>query len=321
MLGHPRQSRLRLLLGNSIGGIIKISRNKKRMTKPKFTFMELPISQVARDPNQPRKDFGAEGEKNKLKLSIKNYGIEEPIKVSEVSPKRYIIIDGHRRYICAQKLNMKYVPCRIYPKMTDGEFETRRYEMQNNRRAWNSLERSEALERIKYSYGFKNNHELADYLGMSRSSVQLAMQMRKQRISNLTMMERYSVPKSVRMSMLNLFKKLRKIKKLEVDDITAIIFEKIEKKVIKKSLDIRKIGKAFMQATINEDEIHQFLTKPDMTANELEQRTRQTGFALMCGDLIKKITQKKENGTSYTKNEKASLVQLESLIRKTIKVA
>ena len=83
------------------------------MTKPKFTFMELPISQVARDPNQPRKDFGAEGEKNKLKLSIKNYGIEEPIKVSGVSPKRYIIIDGHRRYICAQKLNMKYVPSRL----------------------------------------------------------------------------------------------------------------------------------------------------------------------------------------------------------------
>lgn len=291
------------------------------MTKPKFVFAELPINQVARDPNQPRKDFGAEGEKNKLKLSIKNYGIEEPIKVSEVSEKRYIIIDGHRRYICAQRLNMKTIPCRIYPKMTDGEFETRRYEMQNNRRAWNPLERSEALERIKYSYGFKNNHELADYLGMSRSSVQLAMQMRKQRISNLTMMERYSVPKSVRMSMLNLFKKLRKIKKFEVDDIIAVIFEKIERKVITKSLDIRKIGKAFMQATINEDEIYMFLTKIDMNANELEQRTRQTGFALMCGDLIKKITQKKENGTSYTKNEKASLVQLQALIRKTIKIA
>lgn len=290
------------------------------MTKHKFMFAELPINQVARDPNQPRKDFGAEGEKNKLKLSIKNYGIEEPIKVTEVSENRYVIIDGHRRYICAQKLGMKQVPCRIYPKMTDAELETRRYEMQNNRRAWNSLEKSEALDRIKSSYGFKSNYELADYLGMSRTSVQVAMQMRKQRISNLTMMERYDVPKSVRMAMLNLFKKLRKIKKLEVDDIIEVIFQKIEKKVITKSLDIRKIGKAFLQATINEDELHQFLTKPEMTANELEQRTRQTGFALLCGDLIKKITQKKENATSFTKNEKASLVQLQSLIRKTIKV-
>lgn len=291
------------------------------MLKPKFIFAELPIGQVQRDQNQPRQDFGVEAEKNKLKLSIKNYGIEEPIKVSQIAEKRYIIIDGHRRFICAQKLGMKHVPCRIYPKMTDGEFETRRYEMQNNRRAWNPLEKSEALERIKYSYGFKSNHELADYLGMSRSSVQLAMQMRKQRISNLTMMERYDVPRSVRMAMLNLFKKLQKIKKLEVDDIISIIFAKIEKKVITKSLDIRKIGKAFMQATINEDELHEFLIKIPMTANELELRTRQTGFALMCGDLIKKITKKKENGTSFTKNEKASLVQLQALIRKTIKIA
>ena len=262
------------------------------MMKPKFIFAELPVAQVQRDQNQPRQDFGAEGEKNKLKLSIKNYGIEEPIKVSQIAEKRYIIIDGHRRFICAQKLGMKTVPCRIYPKMTDGEFETRRYEMQNNRRAWNPLEKSEALERIKYSYGFKNNHELADYLGMSRSSVQLAMQMRKQRISNLTMMERYSVPKGVRMAMLHLFKKLQRIKKFEVDDITSIIFQKVDKKVITKALDIRKIGKAFMQATINEDEIYEFLAKQGMTANELEQRTRQTGFALMCGDLIKKITKK-----------------------------
>lgn len=288
--------------------------------KPKFIFAELPVAQVQRDQNQPRQDFGAEGEKNKLKLSIKNYGIEDPIKVSQIAEKRYIIIDGHRRFICAQKLGMKTVPCRIYPKMTDGEFETRRYEMQNNRRAWNPLEKSEALERIKYSYGFKNNHELADYLGMSRSSVQLAMQMRKQRISNLTMMERYSVPKGVRMAMLHLFKKLQRIKKFEVDDITSIIFQKVDKKVITKALDIRKIGKAFMQATINEDEIYEFLAKQGMTANELEQRTRQTGFALMCGDLIKKITKKKENGTSFTKNERGSLIQLQALIRKTIKI-
>lgn len=291
------------------------------MTKHKFMFVELPIDKVEQDPNQPRKDFGVEGEMNKLKLSIKNYGIEEPIKVSEVSPKRYIIIDGHRRYKCAQKLEMKLIPCRVYPKMTDGEFETRRYQMQNNRRAWNPLEKSEALERIKSSYSFRNNHELADYLGMSRSSVQSSLQMRKQSIANLTMMERCNAPKGVRMAMLNLFRKLRKIKKLEVDDIIAVIFKKIDKKIITKSLDVQKIGRAFLQATINEDELYDFLTKTDMTANELEQRTRQTGFATMCGDLMKRITQKKEHGTAFTKNERGSLIQLESLIRRTIKIS
>lgn len=291
------------------------------MTKHVFEFKEILVNQIERDPNQPRKDFGAEGEKNKLKLSIKNYGIEEPIKVSEVSKDRYIIMDGHRRYICAQSLGFKRIPCRIYPKMPMGEFETRRYEMQNNRRPWNMLERSDALDRIKNSLNLRTNHEVADYLGMSRSSVQNAFQMRKQRIEHLSNMERCNVPVSIRLGMVNLFAKLRKIKTLEVDDIIAIIFEKIENKVVSKTLDIRRIAHAFMQATINEEELHMFLTKSEMTASELEQRTRQKGFTPLCADLIKEITKKKVNGTSFTKTEKTYLIQLEALIKKTIKTA
>jgi ParB-like chromosome segregation protein Spo0J len=61
--------------------------------------MDLPMNQVERDPNQARKDFGTEGEKNKLKKSIEKYGIEEPLKVSEISENRYIIMDGHRRQV------------------------------------------------------------------------------------------------------------------------------------------------------------------------------------------------------------------------------
>lgn len=280
--------------------------------------MELSMDQVERDPNQPRKDFGTEGEKNKLKKSIEAYGIEEPLKVSEVSEGRYIIMDGHRRYICAQSLKLKSVPCRVYPKMPEGEFETRRYEMQNNRRAWNSLERSEALERIKNSLGLKNNHEVAEYLNMSKSVVQLAFQMRKLRIINLTLMERYKVPNSLRLAMLPLFGKLRRIKKIEVDEMIIMICEKIENKIISKTLDIRKLNSAFVQATINENDIHAFLTNPDMTVNELEQRTRQSGFALNIGDLMRKIVQKREKGLAFTKSEKTSLIQLQTLLSKAI---
>ncbi len=288
------------------------------MIKHKFTFVELPMNKVERDPNQPRKDFGTEGEKNKLMNSIKEYGIEEPIKVSEVSEGRYIIMDGHRRYICSQSLGLKTIPCRIYPKMPEGEFETRRYEMQNNRRAWNSLERSEALERIKNSLGLRTNHEVAEYLHMSKSSVQLAFQMRKQRVTNLTLMERYKVPESLRLAMLPMFTRLRRIKKIEVDEIIIIIFEKIERKVITKNLDIRKLITAFMQATINEEEIHFFLIRPDMTVSELEQRARQSGFALLVGELTKKIAQKREKGLAFTKVEKAALVELHSILKKAI---
>lgn len=288
------------------------------MIKHKFIFTELPMSQVERDPNQPRKDFGTEGEKNKLKKSIEKYGIEEPLKVSEISENRYIIMDGHRRYICAQGLGLKVIPCRIYPKMPEGEFETRRYEMQNNRRAWNALERSDALERIKNSMGLVTNHEVADYLGMSKTSVQLALQMRKQRIMYLSLMERHQLPSGLRFALIILIGKLRRIKKIEVDDIVLIIFKKIEHKVIVRAPEIQKLGMIFMHATLAEEEINNFLTRIPMTVSELEQRTRQTGFVMLIGDLMEKITQKRKNGISFTKGEKLSLVHLATLLSKAI---
>jgi ParB/RepB/Spo0J family partition protein len=288
------------------------------MTKHKFTFMELPMGQVERDPNQPRRDFGAEGEKNKLKNSIKEYGIEEPLKVSEISDKRYIIMDGHRRYICAQSLGLKHVPCRVYPKMPEGEFETRRYEMQNNRRAWNPLERSEALERIKDCLGFRNNHELADYLHLSKSAVQRALQMRKQRVNYLTLMEKHNLPNGLRFAIVTMLAKTRRIKKIEVDEIVIKIFEKIEYKVITKTREINRLGILFLRATVNEDELHTFLTDRDMTVSELEQRTLQSGFALLIDELIKKITHKRKEGVAFTKGEKTYMAQLNGLLQKAL---
>lgn len=79
-----------------------------------FKFSELPIDVIETDKNQPRKAFGLRsgGDHNRLLKSVRYYGIEEPIKVSEISEGRYIIMDGHRRFACAKELNFKKVPCR-----------------------------------------------------------------------------------------------------------------------------------------------------------------------------------------------------------------
>lgn len=288
------------------------------MTKHKFLFKELPMEVVERDPNQPRKDFGTDGDENRLRNSIKTYGIEEPLKVSEVSEDRYIIIDGHRRYICAQNIGMKSVPCRIYPKMPEGEFETRRYEMQNNRRPWKPLERSEALERIKNCLGLHTNHELADYLHLSKTAVQIALQLRKQKLDYLTLMEKHNLPDTYRYEFVTMLAKIRRIKDYEVDDIINILFDKIQHKVIYRATDLRKLGKIFLRATVNEEEIYAFLKNTDTTVDELEQRTLQSGFALLIEQLIQKITQKRNEGVAFSGHEKTYLTQLGTLLKKAI---
>lgn len=288
------------------------------MNNHAFTFREVPIEEIERDRYQPRKDFGTEGDENRLLASIRTYGLEEPIKISEVGDGRYIIIDGHRRYICAQKLGMKTVPSRIYPKLSQGELETRRYEMQNNRRPWRPLERSESLERIKNCLGFLTNHELADYLHLSTTTVSMTLGLRKQKLDFLSKMEKYDLSEAYRFEFVIMHPKIRKIREFEVDDIIDILFEKIQHKVMFRAKDLRKLGKIFLRASANEQELYDFLTNKDMTIDELEQRTVQSGFSLNVEETIKEIATKLRDGVEFSSKEKDMLKRLSVLLKKAI---
>lgn len=283
-----------------------------------YTFLEIPVDKIQRDVNQPRRDFGTEGDTNRLLLSIEQYGIENPISVSELEDGRYIIIDGHRRYICAQKLGYEQVPCRVYPKLSNAELETRRYEIQNNRRSWKPMERSEALERIKAEMGFSSNRLLADHLGITEAVVANSLQLRKQKMDYIELMERYDLSESYRIEFVRLKPKLRKIRNVEVDDIIINLFNRIQHKVIKNAKELRKLGSIFLRATANEEELARYLVDPDMTVHELEQRTLQSGFSLHIEQLIKGISQKRAEGVAFSSQEKAFLEQLKKLLNEAL---
>jgi ParB/RepB/Spo0J family partition protein len=189
-----------------------------------YTSIELPVEKIQRDVNQPRKDFGTEGDKNKLIVSMKQYGILNDICVTEYEPGRYLIIDGHRRYICAQALNYEQVPCRVYPKLSNAELETLRYEIQNVRRPWKPHERSESLDRIKIEKGFTSNKQLAEHLSITEAIVANSLQLRKQKMDHIDLMNRYELSESYRIEFVRLKPKLRKIKDVEVDDIIINLF-------------------------------------------------------------------------------------------------
>ena len=249
------------------------------MSQSEFVFKELPLDQIQRDPDQPRKDFGTEGDANRLMLSIKELGIQQPLAVSKIDENRYTILDGHRRYICAQKIQLPTVPCRIYPKLSEGEFERIRFEIQNNRRPWKPLERSEALERIKSSNNFKTNKELSAYLHLSETLIGNSLQIRRQKMEYLSLMEKHDIQESYRVEFVRLKPKIRKIKEFEIDEIIRNLFERVEHGVIASAKEFRKLGRIFLRATANEAELYRFLSDSDMTVTELDQRTLQSGFS------------------------------------------
>lgn len=284
-----------------------------------FDFKKIPIDKVQMDSNQPRTDYGTEGDENRLLVSIREIGIRTPIHVmKQKDGGSYLIIDGHRRYICAKKLGYTELLCVVDEYMPEGKLELCRYETQNNRRDWKPIERSEAFHRIKQSMNFKTNKELAKVLRLSESIVADILNLKNLQLKYLTLMMEYNLSQAYQSEFVKLYPKLRKIQEFEVDEIIVNIFERVKHQVIKTSKDFRRLGRIFKRASANSEEIHTFLKDPDMTVGELVGRTEQSGFSGLVTDLINQVAQKRKNGKAYTSKEKGMLEQLKKLLTEAL---
>ncbi|MBI5456459.1 ParB/RepB/Spo0J family partition protein [Candidatus Kaiserbacteria bacterium] len=288
------------------------------MNKSEYSYKLIPLSQIHQDNEQPRKDVEDVDARVKLKASIEKYGIAIPLAVCRISDDEYRIMDGHRRYLCAQDLGTEVLPCLVYSKMPEGELESRRYEMQNNRKPWMPLEKSNALARIKDVMGFRRNSELAEHLHMSETLVANSLQLRNESMGYLGLMHKYDLKESYMNEFMRLKPKIRKVKNLEPNQIIIRIFEKVKNDVITTSREFRKIGRVFKRATINEKELHRFLENPDMTVEELNARTVLTGFAYLIEQLTQDIKSRLKEGETVTEQEIPLLKDLSMLISKLI---
>ena len=283
------------------------------IAKHKTIFRELPILELELDGNQPRKEYGSPSEQEKLTSSLERFGLQEPIMVTQKEPNRFVIIDGHRRYLCLKTLKVDKAMCQIYPEISEGELEVRRYEKQNNRKGWKPMEKSNSLHRAKIKLGIKNE-ELSNLLNLSKTTIQSSLQLRDQKLEYLELMQEYKLKEVYRMEFVRLLPRLVKIRNFEVPDVIKILFEKVTRKVIKKGKDFRKLGKIFARASANQEEIHKFLSDPDETIEELDRNTIQSGFSLSIVKLIGEIKQKRKTGIPFDSKEKGLITELKKLL-------
>src|SRR6266498_2484712 len=75
---------------------------------------EIPVDQIDPNPENPRLTF-RQGELDELQESIRVYGVQVPIAVYK-DGRRFILIDGERRWRCSSKLNRKRIPALIQEK-------------------------------------------------------------------------------------------------------------------------------------------------------------------------------------------------------------
>ncbi|MFA6554269.1 MAG: ParB N-terminal domain-containing protein [Candidatus Paceibacterota bacterium] len=277
-------------------------------------FKEVLISEIELDSNQPRKEYGNPSEQEKLTSSLKQFGLQEPIMVTQKDDNRYLIIDGHRRYLCLKGLGVEKAMCQIYPDLDDGELEIRRYEKQNNRKGWKPMEKSNSLHRAKIMLGLKSNEELSKLLNLSRTTIASSLQLREQKLDYLELMVKYDLKEVYRMEFVRLWPKLRKIRNFETPDIIKILFEKVKHRIIKNAKDFRKIQKIFARAAANEAEIYRFLSDPDATVAELDRDTIQSDFSLHILQLIEEVKKKRKNGIPFDEKEKNLITELKKIL-------
>lgn len=121
------------------------------MSKYDFYLAEIPISQIERNPDNPRGDKDEirlnDEQFQYLKNSIEKFGLIVPIIVQKLGNNRYRLLDGERRYMALkesgkQKVRANVLKTRIKSKTAKNVM----FHIHSNRLAWGPFQQCRALE-------------------------------------------------------------------------------------------------------------------------------------------------------------------------------
>lgn len=135
---------------------------------------QVPLSEIAPDPKQPRKNFKSE-ELQELSDSIQEHGILQPLLVSEKPDGGYLLVAGERRYRAAKLAGLSMVPVLVKIMADQTRLEVSLIE--NIQRAdLNPMEEAFAYRRLIDEFHL-TQEEVAKKVGRSRPSIANAVRL------------------------------------------------------------------------------------------------------------------------------------------------
>jgi ParB family transcriptional regulator, chromosome partitioning protein len=135
---------------------------------PGARFAEVAVDSIVPNPRQPRQVFDEEA-LEELKTSIEEVGFLQPIVVREVTPQKYELVMGERRWRAAQGLGRDTIPAIIRDTRDDAML--RDALLENIHRAnLNPLEEAAAYQQLLDEFG-ATHEELARRIGRSRPQI------------------------------------------------------------------------------------------------------------------------------------------------------
>jgi len=105
-------------LGRGLGALIPSS--KESQLSDKFRVMEIALTDIIPNKNQPRQNFSGQS-LTELSDSIREFGVLQPILVRSIDGReeKYEIIAGERRYRASKLAGLERVPCIISEDIDD----------------------------------------------------------------------------------------------------------------------------------------------------------------------------------------------------------
>ena len=129
--------------------------------------VNISLSRIVEDKNQPRKTFNSETIKE-LASSIKEQGIINPITVRPYGGK-YVIIAGERRFLAARQAGLKVIPA-LVRRVSKNDVMLISLIENLQREDLNSIDRAEGIKALKVNLGLPWT-QVAKKLGLSKQRI------------------------------------------------------------------------------------------------------------------------------------------------------
>ena len=157
-------------LGRGINSLIDeySTYEAKKLEETGSKVVDLDISLIKPNPNQPRKTFDPDA-LMELRDSILSQGIIQPLLVEEIADNVFVIVAGERRYRAAKLAGLKTVPCIIRSFSDLQRMEVSLIE-NIQRENLNPVEEARAFSYLLTQSGIKQE-ELAKKVGKSRPAI------------------------------------------------------------------------------------------------------------------------------------------------------
>ena len=154
-------------LGKGLSSLLGNKNDLSFDKKNKNGLLLIPIENIFRDENQPRKEFDKE-KIEELAQSIDKNGLIQPLILTKKEDNNYMLVAGERRWRAAQIANLKMIPSLLLPEDLDKDEISLIENIQ--RENLKISEEAQAYQRLidknKYTH-----EELAKIVGKSRSHI------------------------------------------------------------------------------------------------------------------------------------------------------